>query len=151
IRMIAPAPPTLPPGSLWVPVEGPHTRGLGEQLVRNGRLDDRESFLRVRDEAARILSQCVRPEGTDAQRTGVVIGYVQSGKTMSMTTVAALARDNRFRIVIAISGTTENLFKQSRERFQRDLRSGQQNLTPWIMVSNPTVREHGPLLQRLIT
>jgi hypothetical protein len=51
-----------------------------------------------------------------------VVGYVQSGKTLSFTTVAALARDNLYPIVIVIAGTTIPLFNQSTTRLQRDLR-----------------------------
>ena len=41
-----------------------------------------------------ILARCTPPdEGEDSQETGLVVGYVQSGKTLSFTTVAALACD----------------------------------------------------------
>lgn len=32
--------------------------------------------------------------------TGLVVGYVQSGKTLSFTTVIGLARDNGFPLII---------------------------------------------------
>ena len=48
---------------------------------------------RLRDEAIRIFSRCL-PTGREVgSETGLVVGYVQSGKTMSFTTVAALARE----------------------------------------------------------
>ncbi len=52
----------------------------------------------------------------------MVVGYVQSGKTLSFTTVAALARDNGYAIVILIAGTSDLLLQQSRERLTDDLR-----------------------------
>jgi hypothetical protein len=42
--------------------------------------------------------------GTLTATTGLVVGYVQSGKTLSFTAVTALARDNRFQLVIIIAG-----------------------------------------------
>ena len=55
------------------------------------------------------------------KRTGLVVGYVQSGKTLSFTTVAALACDNRFPVVIVLSGTKKNLYSQTVKRLRRDL------------------------------
>ena len=64
---------------------------------------------------ARANSPSLRRTRHAAQnRTGLVVGNVQSGKTTSFTTVAALARDNGYRMVIVIAGTSENLFFQNR-------------------------------------
>src|SRR5690606_12040217 len=52
---------------------------------------------------------------------GLVIGYVQSGKTLSFTSLAALARDNQFRLVILLAGTTNNLVEESYDRLKDDL------------------------------
>jgi hypothetical protein len=49
------------------------------------------------------------------------VGYVQSGKTLSFTTVASLARDNGFGLVIVLAGTTNNLKGQSEDRLETDL------------------------------
>jgi hypothetical protein len=50
-----------------------------------------------------------------------VLGQVQSGKTLSFTAVAAVARDNGYRLVIVITGTTTTLLDQSVNRLRRDL------------------------------
>src|SRR5690606_5599727 len=76
------------------------------------------------------------PDGPPATRTGLVCGYVQSGKTMSMTAVAALAKDNRYRIVILLAGVTTNLVDQNRERMERDLRAAASVLS-WYTLTNP--------------
>ena len=138
------------PSGLWIPTVGPQTTELGKYLLDSAELDTQQSFARVRDEAVRILGQCLPPQVPDQTRTGLVIGYVQSGKTMSMTAVAALARDNGFRIIIAISGTTENLYNQSRLRFERDLRGGRAGPARWVMIGNPSIQEHGTEFQRLV-
>ena len=73
-------------------------------------------------EATNILSKCIPPHGPSESTTGLVLGYVQSGKTMSFTTVAALARDNSYPMVIVITGVSNPLLDQSTRRLEQDLR-----------------------------
>ncbi|HEX6534008.1 MAG TPA: Z1 domain-containing protein [Gemmatimonadaceae bacterium] len=96
----------------------PKTGYEGEAVLKKVPLDSRDT---VRDESLAVLSRCVPPTGPSQQRTGLVVGYVQSGKTLSFTTVAALARDNGFRLVIALTGTSVYLFGQSVGRLTEDL------------------------------
>lgn len=136
---------------LWSPTVGRFTHGLAKHLAKSDQLESVEAFHRVGDEAARVLGQCLPPGRNNGQRTGLVIGYVQSGKTMSMTAVSAIARDNRFRLIIAISGTTDILSDQSAGRFEQDLRQAQPADAPlWVMWRNPTVASQGRDLQRLV-
>ena len=83
--------------------------------------DEKERLVR---ETESILSHCVSPDATDSRKTGLVIGYVQSGKTLSFTSLAAMARDNRFRLIIVLAGTTNNLVEQSFDRLKGDLNVG---------------------------
>jgi hypothetical protein len=55
---------------------------------------------------------------------------------MSYTTVAALARDNGYRLIIVITGITTNLFDQSNQRLERDLKRGIINRR-WRFFQNP--------------
>lgn len=112
----------LPPGWRWRPqmMEG----GEAERLLR--RQADMGLPESARDEIMEsglgIIARCVSPNETeDIQETGLVVGYVQSGKTLSFTTVAALACDNRFPIVIVLSGTKKNLYSQTVRRLRSDL------------------------------
>jgi hypothetical protein len=59
------------------------------------------------------LQLCGDPKSEANNSTGMVLGYVQSGKTLSFTTLAALARDNDYKVVIVIAGTKTNLLNQS--------------------------------------
>jgi hypothetical protein len=88
-------------------------------------------------EATSILAHCVPPAEVRGTETGLIIGYVQSGKTMSFTALTALARDNGYRLVIVITGTTVNLFNQSSERLQRDLRLRERTDRQWQFLTNP--------------
>lgn len=115
----------LPTGWRWRP-----------QLVENGeaqRLLERQAEVGLPKSAQeeivqsgmKIIAHCVSPsEMEDAQETGLVVGYVQSGKTLSFTTVAALALDNRFPLIIVLSGTKLNLYNQTVKRLRHDLDLG---------------------------
>lgn len=70
-----------------------------------------------------ILSHCNPHDATsNAESTHLVVGYVQSGKTMSFTALTALARDNGYRVIIYFAGTTTNLLNQTTKRLNKDLR-----------------------------
>ena len=101
----------------WSPIQGPAFTDL---LNSNTALSDEEKE-RLVQETVSIMSDCVPPDAADAGNTGLVIGYVQSGKTLSFTSLAALARDNKFRLVILLAGTTNNLVEQSFDRLKNDL------------------------------
>lgn len=142
--------PAQPAGAgLWSPVAGDHMEQLGAVLTRSGKLDSQESFRKVRSEAVRILEQCLKPASEPGRRTGLVIGYVQSGKTMSMTSVSALARDNGIRLIIVFAGTKKNLVAQSKSRFEKELR-GDGDSMRWKMWPNPTLSSHRDDLANLV-
>jgi hypothetical protein len=76
------------------------------------------------------------------QRCGLVIGYVQSGKTSSFEAVTALAKDNGFKLVVVIAGTTEILQTQTRRRFEIDFELGQVGaFHRWSLLNNPAPNE----------
>src|SRR5580704_4439748 len=111
--MIVDIVPSQPAGSGWNPAVGVETNGL--HLPAGGRTQ-------IIEEALRILHRCVPPASASRTQTGLVVGYVQSGKTTSFTTLAALSRDNGYQMVIVIAGTTEPLFFQTRDRLIDTLR-----------------------------
>jgi Z1 domain len=75
------------------------------------------------NESCDILSRC-NPPGANIQKAGLVVGYVQSGKTLSLTTVSSLARDNGYGMVIVMCGVTKILFKQNSDRLHHELVEG---------------------------
>lgn len=52
---------------------------------------------------------------------GLIIGHVQSGKTANMAGLMAMAADWGFNMFIILTGTIENLRKQTQERLCHDL------------------------------
>ena len=72
--------------------------------------------------ASSILSRGISPQDKSGSTTGLVVGYVQSGKTLSFETVIAMARDNEFALSIVVAGTSNPLFDQSTGRLKKDLK-----------------------------
>ena len=112
----------LPPGWQWRPhrlEDGEAQRLLQRQANIGLPTSAREEIMQSSME---IIARCISPnEVEDGQETGLVVGYVQSGKTLSFTTVAALACDNGFPLIIILSGTKRNLYSQTVKRLRRDL------------------------------
>ena len=65
----------------------------------------------------------------DTRRTGavkgLVTGSVQSGKTANMEGLVSMAADYDWNFFIILSGTIDNLRKQTRDRFKKDLRNSE--------------------------
>ena len=115
IEVLAEATPVITPGEIWAP-------SVGEELfsVLDGLPTDARP--RIQEEARSILSRSVDPHGEAAARAGLVVGYVQSGKTTSMIAAAAMGRDNGYGLVVFIAGTSDILLGQSRQRLATGLR-----------------------------
>ena len=122
----------------WAPIQGQEVRNLIRHLAL-----DAESSDRLVSEAAEVLSQCISPAQPGNSTTGLVLGYVQSGKTLSFTTVAALARDNGYPMVIVITGISNPLLDQSTSRLEQDLRL--QGNRKWRLFRNPKIEDKGSI------
>ena len=59
---------------------------------------------------------------------GLVIGNVQSGKTGNMGALMSMAADNGFNFFIILSGTIENLRRQTESRLYKDLSNDECNI-----------------------
>ena len=103
----------------WHPREGDTALNLKNRALQLG-IKEHE-WETIKDNAIDILSKCISPYASAKKETGLVIGRVQSGKTLSFTTVAALARDNNYQMIIVIAGTSLNLLGQSTNRLEEDL------------------------------
>ena len=103
----------------WKPEIGQETQDLLHHFKDKLDQAGRDNLIET---TSRILGQCVPASGPAASTTGLVIGYVQSGKTMSFTTVASMAVDNGYPVIIVITGTSNPLYDQSANRLERDLR-----------------------------
>lgn len=105
----------------WTPAQGDTTCEFRECKLKQADGPSGEELDAVIYEAQQILGRCIDPNGLPSQETGLVVGYVQSGKTLSFTAVIALAKDNGFGLVILLAGTQNHLKGQSEERLRVDL------------------------------
>ena len=121
----------------FVVSEGQKTLDL---IKRLGNLDkdEKENLL---SETKAILSNCINPINTVNSITGIAVGYVQSGKTMSFTTLSAMAIDNGFRIIIYFAGNKNNLLEQTTKRLKKDLLTDGENARDYKVWQNPTVKD----------
>ncbi|HWV50325.1 MAG TPA: Z1 domain-containing protein [Microbacterium sp.] len=79
----------------------------------------------VDDSTSQILSQCANPLERGDKRKGLVVGYVQSGKTANYAGLIAKAVDAGYRIVIVLAGMHSNLRAQTQARLDGDLQLGE--------------------------
>lgn len=98
------------------------------QLYRNYLLDgsfNKEAVNGIEQSTIRILRR-LRWETTQPDRAvkGMVVGHVQSGKTASMAGLISMAMDWSWNLIIVLTGTIENLRKQTNSRLVDDLNRG---------------------------
>jgi hypothetical protein len=93
---------------------------LVEGLRADGWADD---MIRVLDESStKVVANLPNPAGDgEYQCRGLVLGYVQSGKTTNFTAVIAKAADAGYRFFIVLSGVHDALRLQTQERLNEQL------------------------------
>lgn len=116
----------------WLPAPGKEI----EDFLNN--CAPKESAHLLKESAISILSKSVCPRETKGDETGLIVGYVQSGKTMSFESVTALAKDNKIQLIIIVAGTSNPLLEQSSRRLQKDLGiMDAKRARRWVFLKNP--------------
>lgn len=88
------------------------------------------------DEASTKIVSLLQPPGAGTIRTrGLVLGYVQSGKTENFTAVISKAADVGYRFFIVLSGMNNALRSQTQDRLEKDVVL--LNQEEWITVTDP--------------
>lgn len=112
------------------------------RLIENGfGLQTVESIEKSAIKTLKHLSRDTRDIGP---RKGLVIGNVQSGKTANMAALMAMAADNGWNMFIVLSGTIENLRKQTQKRLITDLNkwdARNNSRFNWHLIDNPSSSE----------
>ncbi len=99
-----------PPGQAWAAVRPVLVDRIGESAT--ARLDEATE---------KIVGSLADPGQRLDTVQGLVIGFVQSGKTSSYTAVAAKAADAGYRLIIVLAGLHNALRQQTQVRLERDL------------------------------
>jgi hypothetical protein len=115
---------------------------MNDLLSRFQEFLDQDEIDNLVNETNHILSHCTNPKLLQEQDvTHLTVGYVQSGKTMSFTSLTALAADNGFRIVIYLAGTKTNLLSQTTKRLTKDLIKDSTLNNVYKIYENPTINK----------
>jgi hypothetical protein len=119
--------------AIWNPEVGRQVEDLLERQTLDAPVKDR-----LLETCKRTLSRCGSPDSEEEHRGAhLVVGEIQSGKTLAFTTLMAMARDNGFRLIIVIAGTKTNLLDQTVARVDGDLLKGTGGLNPWKFWTKP--------------
>lgn len=100
-------------------------------------LDSEERRNGILKESAKILSRCSNPIKSVSRKCLLVLGEVQSGKTLSFTSVIALSKDNGIPFTIVLAGTKKSLMRQTYEQLQSDLTRSSSGTAPqWLITTS---------------
>lgn len=81
----------------------------------------KDVVLSLDDASDHVLRQLRPPSTPEFDIRGLVLGYVQSGKTANFAAVIAKAVDAGYRLVIVLSGTDNGLRRQTQIRLSKEL------------------------------
>ena len=124
-------------GSAWV---------LYKNHLRNSGWNE-DSITEIEKSTLKILKRLNLKENSPTVK-GMVVGHVQSGKTANMAALMAMAADWGCNLFIVLSGTIENLRRQTQARLFRDLSgSGAQGNLVWMEINHPSLSS--PYAQKL--
>lgn len=125
------------PNSAW--------QRFDEKCLKQYGLETEEN---CRSSAVKILERLKLESYNEEPGKGLVMGYVQSGKTMNIESVITLAADYNFNVFIMLSGTIENLRMQNLKRLQNDIEFSKNSNVQWKFFDNikdPTANIDGIL------
>lgn len=110
-----------------------------------------ESAVNLREETCHILAHCNAHNAYNSpETTHLVVGYVQSGKTMSFTALSALAKDNGYRLIVYLAGTKKNLVEQTTDRLTKDLiGKNRENADDYKLHKNPKKGEIDEIISQM--
>lgn len=86
--------------------------------------------------STKIVSLLDHPKQTEFRTRGLVVGYVQSGKTTNFTAVMAKSADKGYKLFIVLSGIHNVLRRQTQVRLVKDL--VESNPSQWHQVTSET-------------
>lgn len=101
-------------------------------------------------ESAQAILKQGPAEGSSSQVTVLALGYVQSGKTTSITALAAAAADAGYQVIIALLGSTNLLLDQNSERLEAALGITTRSDYVWISETNPATDASGKKLRKFV-
>ena len=120
----------------WYPPDGLETRAFYwdqyERHLLNGKGWRPDAVAGLDVDTRKIIERISDPTRTAAfPARGLVVGYVQSGKTANFTGVIAKGIDAGYRLVIVLAGTLDILREQTQRRLDMELVGKENILQDW--------------------
>lgn len=128
-------------GNWYQPIIEPSEETRWGKLIQvlKGRGWPKSNIESLDDQSNDVVSCLASPHGTKPDVVkGLVLGYVQSGKTANFSAVIAKATDEGYRLVIVLSGRHNGLRSQTEKRLKGEL------IDPHGRSNSFTLTEVGP-------
>ncbi|PRP93147.1 Z1 domain protein [Enhygromyxa salina] len=103
------------------PSEGDRFWPALEKYIRERKGWPDETVKAIDDATTKILSLMQPPGLGSVDTRGLVVGYVQSGKTANYTALIAKAADVGYRLFIVLAGVHNSLRRQTEQRLRNEL------------------------------
>lgn len=108
-------------------------------FLENAKNWDHESIESIDESSSEVVSLLANPAHDQFRYRGLVVGYVQSGKTANMTAVIAKAVDAGYNLIVLLGGVTNKLRAQTQRRLLSDIVERHRHL--WQLYT--TVEDNG--------
>lgn len=90
-------------------------------LLRKDGWPDKPAIESLDDSSTRVVSLLNHPKEKSFSTRGLVVGYVQSGKTTNFTSVMAKSADRGYKLFIVLAGIHNGLRRQTQARLVQQL------------------------------
>ena len=105
-------------------------------LIENKKWE-KENIDQLDMESTSILNELLNPiSENDGRIQGLVLGYVQSGKTSNMAGIIAKAADSGYKFIIIFAGLTDALRRQTQIRIENDVTNHSKERWHWLTDQN---------------
>lgn len=88
----------------------------------------------INDASNKVVAHTPNPILPEFRAKGLVVGYVQSGKTTNFTSVLAKLADEKYGFVIVLAGVHNGLRKQTQDRLAKQLHAP--NPRRWLLLTD---------------
>lgn len=82
---------------------------------------DEDAIASIDESSSEVVSLLANPCSESFRHRGLVVGYVQSGKTANMTAVISKAVDAGYNLIVLLGGVTNKLRAQTQRRIESDI------------------------------
>lgn len=131
--------------SLDLPPKGQSQWHFFKKDLRENKGFDERTIRNLEEDTIRILSRISDDTTNREPVKGLVVGSVQSGKTTSMAALMAMASSYSWNYFIILSGTIDNLRKQTQDRLIMNMKSTGRGVD-WTAIDNPSLKIENHML-----